>query len=87
MRAKSEIGPVPPIYADMIEDLLRIATIHAAIHIMLVCESRGERFGNARAMTLMLYSLLGVACYHLIFKQLFTVRRMTQPESPLAKPQ
>lgn len=69
-----ELGPLQSEYASLVEDLMRVATIHAAIHAMLVIEN-GEAPFDRRAMTLLLYSLLGIAIYHLIVRRVIGVRR------------
>jgi hypothetical protein len=54
-------------HPDLMQDLLRIATIQLVIHVML-CAEGSEAFGNHSAVALLLYTCLGVAFYHLISK-------------------
>ena len=69
------LGEVSDEYALMLEDAMRVATIHAAIHVMLLLETNSsERLLDQRAVALFMYSMLGVAFYHLIVRRVVTLR-------------
>lgn len=68
-------APIQSEYADLLEDVMRLAAMHAAIHMMLVFENNGESLFDRRAIALLLYSLLGIAIYHLLIKRLVHVVR------------
>ena len=70
------LGPLSDEYALLVEDVMRVACMHAAIHVMLLMEGSGHhRVVDRRALALLLYALLGVAVYHLIVRRLVTVRQ------------
>lgn len=75
MAMSTELGPLPDEYASLAEDVMRIAAMHAAIQVMLVCEGRGTRLFDRRAASILMYSLLGLAMYHLVIRRLVVIRR------------
>lgn len=80
-----ELGDMPEEYANMLEDAMRVATIHAAIHFMLLIETNSsERLLDQRAVALFMYSMLGVAFYHLIVRRMVTVRATGKKLAPPA---
>ena len=54
-------------HPELVQDLLRILSIHVVIHIML-CAEGAEVVGNRNVVALLLYTCLGVAFYHLLAK-------------------
>lgn len=54
-------------YPDLVHDLLRIASIQVAIHVMM-CAEGSESFGDRKVVAIFLYTILGVLFYHLIAK-------------------
>ena len=84
MRGIYRVGTLQSEYADLVEDVMRIAAMHAAIHFMLVLENK-EPFLNSRVVALFLYSALGLAMYHLIIKRLVHLdRKPEQIEQKIA---
>lgn len=75
MHSKLKLGPIPGDYADLVEDMMRVIAMHAAIHAMLALESGGEGAFDRRALTILLYAMLGLTFYHLILKRLVAVNR------------
>jgi hypothetical protein len=75
MKGGAEFGPIPDEYACLLEDVMRLAAMHAAIHMMLVCENNGERLFDRRAVAMLLYALLGIAFYHLIVRRIIVIKR------------
>lgn len=75
MHGAFPLGPMPDEYACLLEDVMRIAALHVVIHLMFVLERDGERLLDRRAVTTLLYALLGIAFYHLILKRVLVVRR------------
>lgn len=75
MQGAVVLGPMPDEYARLLEDVMRVAAMHAAIHLMLVMEGGPERLFDRRAVALLLYALLGIAIYHLILHRIVEVRR------------
>lgn len=64
----SKIGPE---YADMINDMLRFATIQVAIQIMLVLmDSERFSFFSTDFLLLLMFVLIGVMFYWLVIKKL-----------------
>ena len=57
-------------HPELVQDLLRMAAIHAMIHIMMSAEG-SESFFNRDAIALLLYTCLGVLFYHLLAKLVF----------------
>ena len=84
MRSIYRVGSLHSEYADLVEDIMRIAAMQAAIHFMLVLENK-EPLMNSRVLALFLYSALGLAMYHLIVKRLVQLdRKPDQTEQKIA---
>ena len=78
MHVQVTTEPIPVAYADFLEDVMRLAAMHAAIHVMLCLENGSERPFDRRAVALLLYSMLGISVYHLIIKRMVIVRRLDE---------
>jgi hypothetical protein len=74
MMKRVSFGPVQSRYADMIEDIMRIVMIQTVVHLMFAMEG-AEALGNRRWISFMMYTLLGIAFYHFIARQVVVVRR------------
>ena len=79
-----DMGPIPEEYGALVDDLMRIAAIMAVVHLMFVVEGR-ELALDSQAVSLLLYTCLGVGFYHLIIKRIFRVQRTTDPRQPALK--
>lgn len=54
-------------YPELVHDLLRIASIQVAIHLMM-CAEGSETFGDRSVVAVFLYTVLGILFYHLLAK-------------------
>lgn len=67
-----------PQYALFAEDALRMCVLQVVIHTMFAME-RGEAFLDLGVVSLLLYTLLGVACYHLVVRQVVRIQKSELP--------
>jgi hypothetical protein len=84
MTVALDVGPISEEYAAFVEDLMRIAAIMVVVHLMFVTEGREPPF-DRQAISLLLYTCLGVGFYHLIIKRIFRVKRTSDPSRRVLK--
>lgn len=59
---------LPADYRALADDVLRIAAIQALVHIMFVVDGT-DKFADGRVVALLMYTLLGLAFYHLVVRK------------------
>lgn len=63
-------------YKFLADDLARMATIQAIVHLMMVADG-SEPLGGKLAVKMLMYTLTGVLVYHLIIRMAPTAVRAT----------
>ena len=84
MDVKRIFNAVPSRHEDLAKDLVRILCIQIMIHLML-CAEGSEKFANRSMVSLLLYTSLGIAFYHLLAKEILLPAQDSTKSVPSVK--